>query len=71
MSRGPGVSQRLILDSLAVVADGCGVQVTDPDSTPAESVSLRRAARRLASLGRVRLEWRVIDGRRRLTAWRP
>ncbi|MBO1751722.1 hypothetical protein J4G33_07900 [Actinotalea sp. BY-33] len=46
------------------------MQITEPDNTPAESVSLRRAARRLACLGMVRLEWRVIDGRRRLTAWR-
>lgn len=71
MSRGPGVMQRLILESLAIVATTQGVQVTEPDHTPAESASLRRAAHRLAALGLVRLEWRVIDGRRRLTAWLP
>lgn len=72
MSRGPGVVQRLILESLAALPPDQGVCVTGPENTRAEQESQRRAAHRLAELGLIRLELRRVDtGRRRLTAWRP
>ena len=69
LSRGLGQVQRFILNELRALPAGYGVQLVDDSSSPIGSSSLRRAARSMESRGLVRLQYCLIDHRRRLVAY--